>query len=88
MYHAIAVKTWFFEAFWQAGAGSGYSLVRHACGNVVFQFPNQATEEGQTERGRDTTHGVLGWFDGGVDFYSRVLYREGPVGFWGIGRLF
>ncbi len=28
--------------------------------------------------------GVLGWFDGGVGFYSRVLYREGPVGFWGM----
>ncbi len=57
MYQAIAVKTWFFEAFWQARAGSGYSLVRHACGNVVFQFSNQATEGGQTERERDTTHG-------------------------------
>lgn len=43
-------KDMVFEAFWQARAGSGYSLVRHACGNVVFQFPNQATEGGQTER--------------------------------------
>jgi len=50
MYQATVVKTWFFEAFWQARAGSGYSLFRHACGNVVFQFPNQATEGGQTER--------------------------------------
>jgi len=88
MYQAIAVKTWFSEAFWQARAGSGYSLVRHASGNVVFQFPNQATEGGQAERERDTTHGDLGWFDGGVDFYSRGFIGRARWGFGGIGRYF
>ncbi len=58
--------------------------------HVVMWFSNFLIK--QPKRGRprerDTTHGDLGWFDGGVDFYSRVFIGRARWGFGGIGRLF
>lgn len=58
--------------------------------HVVMWFSNFLIKQPKGGRPRegDTTHGVLGWFDGGVDFYSGGFIGRARWGFGGIGRLF
>ncbi len=72
-----------FEAFWQAGAGSGYSLVRHACGNVGFNFLIKQPKGGRPRERGIPRMGFLGGLVEGLISILGVFYREGPVGFWG-----